>query len=170
MVLMRVVSPGTKNQVRIRRLLQLFESRLNLGPDIRHEPIGKGFESKFANRRSSEQLGRATRLCLASADSVAYHPVKLCSRIVFTEGKEGSTTTNFDIVGVCSQAQHSQGAAGGWLEPKPDHITAESTFAGIGVGVATWFQTFHGAVVWSNSSNRCLSLKVSMHCQKPLYL
>ncbi len=31
-------------------------------------------------------------------------------------------------------------------------------------------QTFHGAELWFSSSRRCLSLKVSMHCQKPVYL
>jgi len=29
---------------------------------------------------------------------------------------------------------------------------------------------FHGTAPWFSSSRRCLSLKVSMHCQKPVYL
>jgi len=51
-----------------------------------------------------------------------------------------------------------------------EHVRAGVTFELFEAEPAPWFQTFQGAVVWFSSSRCCLSLKVSMHCQNPVYL
>src|SRR5580658_11065619 len=90
--------------------------------------------------------------------------MKLAEPILFPQPQDCSATADFDVIGVRTQAQNSKRFAILLArKTKLNHATTR---------VAGWpfFHKHQGAVPdASNSSRICLSLKVSMHCQNPLY-
>src|SRR5262245_7079851 len=95
--------------------------------------------------------------------------------ILRRQSQNGSPAADFNIVGMTTQTEHRQPGMTAPVERKRNHApvaTSARPSGATSLSVASpLFHTFHGATLREFiSSNRCLSLKVSMHCQKPVYL
>src|SRR5262249_35046564 len=147
----------------------LFEGCFDVAARIGHKSILEGLEYRTPQLCACEQLGGASRLFSANSISAENDPVKLRLRILSYQAQYGAATTYLDVVAMRTETQNLECTPGFPIEVKVNHMLTEIRSESLD-GAATWFQTFHGAAPWFNSSRCCLSLKVSMHCQKPVYL
>src|ERR1700685_917222 len=96
--------------------------------------------------------------------------MKCGAGITLAQLKNRASAANFEIVGMCPQTEHLERAALARPQIQLHHTVADITSEPFWFAGLASLQTFHGAGPRLNSSRRCLSLKVSMHCQNPLYL
>src|ERR1700722_2740936 len=169
MILMRIVARVRKDQVGIHRL-QVLERGLDFAAVIRHESIAKRFQERSLQSAPSKECSRILRFGMARAYRAEYHPMETGAGITLAQLKNRAATANFEIVGMRPQAEHLECAALARPQVQLHHTVADTTWEPFWFAVFASLQTFQGAAPRLNSSNRCLSLNVSMHCQNPLYL
>ena len=104
MVLVRVPASVGEDEIRGDCLLQFFENRLNLGPEVGHETVAELLQHWPLQTATGEQLSAMLRLRFPHSYGAEYHPVEFAARVLFRQAKNGAATTNFNIVGVTAQA------------------------------------------------------------------
>src|SRR5689334_5264687 len=170
-VLMRILAVMGEDEIRRDLPLQLLEHRLDLAADVGQKAVRESLqEQKLQAFGTGKQRSGPARLLLPFSDSAEYHPVELAVGILPGQLENGPPAPDFNVVGMASEAQDLQRPPAGAVQAELDHAPAVMATTPSGDRPAPFSQTFQGAEASAfSSSRRCLSLNVSMHCQKPSY-
>src|SRR6266404_5891623 len=105
-ILMCVLAVVSKDEVRGRQFLQVFEQLLDGGSLKRHEAIAEILQHHAVPLDAGKQFRAALRFSFANSVSTEYYPLKYTARVLFPEPENCATATNFDVVRVAAQAQN----------------------------------------------------------------
>src|SRR5579859_2016792 len=156
MVLVTVIPILSQYQVWLERTFNLFKRVLDFGPFVGKITLPIGHRANASRTNTVQKLTgtclRFTRTCSSRAKD---QPINFQVRLFLDQAQDGRAATDFYIVAVRPQTKHLFDS----LQPQACHWRSFQFLA---------LQTVHGALPRVNrSSSSCLSLKVSMHAQKP---
>jgi hypothetical protein len=109
-ILVSIPAIGSENQVRRNCQLEVFKNPFDLFTYERHESVLESLELRTVNGiRAGKQRRRALCLSGPGTSRAKHNPMEHAARILLGQTKDCPATANFDIVGVCSQAQDVKG-------------------------------------------------------------
>jgi hypothetical protein len=120
-ILMPIVSRMSENNIGLELARHLFECLFDFAELNREETVSESMNAYSIRRRTAKKFASASRrFALARSGCTPDNPPKLGSRPSCSQAEQRRTTTDFDVVRMGAQTEHSEPLPAGSAKAQPE--------------------------------------------------